>query len=600
MKPWTNSTALTSKLLKDITGMLVYGDPQFEIESGELIRRLAAFLHNSEQANLDDCRDLLVPAGQFEQAAADHLEKSGEWPLWSQPVQGITDTAARIFVSRFDGQNEKSPVAQLSDLSNFPACILNVKIPEGFAFYSLFPEQYVVAARAWAHSIATQQAGRVGTAFIVGLRSIGTTLSAVVMAALRMIGWDVQRITVRPRGDPFSRTVELPKISKTFDYALVVDEGPGMSGSSMAAACQALLQGGFSEKQVIFFPGHDKDPGPAASVTVRSCWERLPRAYAPLSTLRWSGAGLKDILVKETERLLSNPVVEIQDLSAGAWRKHLFPAGEDWPAIAPNFERMKFRIMCENREAVLWKFAGLGLSPRGEATILSEQMRRQYFLAQAGYTPPALKGAGFLALPWINGHALTAADFDDVWERIVDYLVIAAREPLGKAKQEHAFSRLKEILYWNTQKDFGDDLAQELKCFSATLEHPWNLPAYGDGRMAPHEWIRSNGGTIFKADSCSHDFDHTIVGEQSILWDVAAVFVEWNLNPIERERFLSRIADRLGIKVNSALARFYELSYAAFKLGLFTYALEGAHGIPDEEQRLKKALTRCREILSRM
>ena len=43
---------------------------------------------------------------------------------------------------------------------------------------------------------------------VVGVRSIGTSLSAAVAAGLRASGSDVCRTTVRPAGDPFNRTVE--------------------------------------------------------------------------------------------------------------------------------------------------------------------------------------------------------------------------------------------------------------------------------------------------------------------------------------------------------------------------------------------------------
>src|SRR5207248_4140661 len=115
---------------------------------------------------------------------------------------------------------------------------LTVKIPEGFAFYALYPEQYCLAALHW---LADHKTASPRRAAVVGIRSIGTTLSAVVSAALGAAGWEVQRLTVRPTGHPYSRQAEITReeLGEAV-WGLVVDEGPGQSGSSMAATAAAL------------------------------------------------------------------------------------------------------------------------------------------------------------------------------------------------------------------------------------------------------------------------------------------------------------------------------------------------------------------------
>src|SRR5205814_7722381 len=89
---------------------------------------------------------------------------------------------------------------------------------------------------------------------IVGIRSIGTTLTAVVRAAACARGVDADRITVRPQGDPYNRELAFstPELRWVRDRAgrgavfLVVDEGPGRSGSSFLTTAEALERVGVS------------------------------------------------------------------------------------------------------------------------------------------------------------------------------------------------------------------------------------------------------------------------------------------------------------------------------------------------------------------
>ena len=146
----------------------------------------------------------------------------------------------------------------LDRLRSFGDAQVIVKVPEGFEFYSLYPEQYISAARHFLHAGAAPDRGE-QRALVLGIRSIGTTLSAVVKVALENSGWHVKRMTVRPHGHPYERKVEL-QISRgeSFDWALIVDEGPGISGSSMAAVAQSLQQAGLPREAIVFLPGHTR------------------------------------------------------------------------------------------------------------------------------------------------------------------------------------------------------------------------------------------------------------------------------------------------------------------------------------------------------
>jgi hypothetical protein len=90
----------------------------------------------------DARRRLLIEAGQLEQALADRL---GNDPL-VQRVMTVTDLAADAFL----GYADLGPIQKaLAEIELPPDLTVRVKVPEGFAFYALYPEQYAEAARRW-------------------------------------------------------------------------------------------------------------------------------------------------------------------------------------------------------------------------------------------------------------------------------------------------------------------------------------------------------------------------------------------------------------------------------------------------------------------
>jgi hypothetical protein len=64
--------------------------------------------------------------------------------------------------------------------------------------------------------------------------------------------------------------------AQSTEYA-VVDEGPGLSGSSFAAVATALEEAGARPDRIRFFPSHLGEPGPEASEAVRARWATTPR-----------------------------------------------------------------------------------------------------------------------------------------------------------------------------------------------------------------------------------------------------------------------------------------------------------------------------------
>jgi hypothetical protein len=212
--------------------MLVYGDHFDEVDA----RQALDFVHLRFAAG--DRLSALVEAGRLAQALVDEDEhRDPECMRFLLAIaQGAPPPPLRV---------ERRPV--------------KLRLPEGYAFYAVYPKLYAQAARSAPRRMQ-----------VIGIRSIGTSLAAVVAAAC---GGPVP-ITVRPRGHPFDRRVTLPRIDPRRHFA-VVDEGPGLSGSSFISVAEALLEQGVPLSRIHLFPSHGNPPGSCAS-SGRSCASTLP------------------------------------------------------------------------------------------------------------------------------------------------------------------------------------------------------------------------------------------------------------------------------------------------------------------------------------
>lgn len=552
--------------------MIVYGDPSFHGSLHELISRLrqrASFLGalTGEPEKLLDClREFLIEAGEIEQAGEDEPEIA---PHLLDALRATADRAAEAFhavllgVADFKHRVDRAlcSIDELLELAiHQPDVKVRVKTPEGFALYTLFPEQYVVSSGNW----AAEQGDRRAAVIVIGVRSIGTTLSAVVRAALNAAGRHAHRITVRPSGHPFDRRVDLnPGELRGAEFAIVVDEGPGASGSSMASVARGLVDAGFDPSRITFLPGHGGEPGPHAPADVRRWWSTTRRYLVPLSDLRWSGRSLTQKLVERTERLLPQAVVEqVDDLSGGLWQDVLCSDAEPKPAAFPAFERTKYRCTLRDGCAVLWKFVGLG----ADAEKIVGQIASR---ADAGWTSrPMGRALGFVGLPWIEGRALSRRDLSpELLLQVGRYIRDSAGDALSMEEQSSAFERLRETLYWNSWESLGDEAAKrsrELSDVAARVVADQPTCSYGDGRLGPQEWIRTPTGSLQKVDCAGHDCDHTMVGRQPLMWDVAGAVIEWQLDGMRAAQLVNAIAPR----VAADLVRFYCAAYAAFRVGM--------------------------------
>ncbi len=141
--------------------------------------------------------------------------------------------------------------------------------PEGFAFYLLHPLSFRDLAR------EMHPAG--APAAVVGIRSIGATLSAIVAVAL-----EAERITVRPAGHPYDRVTTLdadqlqwvarPAARDAIFY--VVDEGPGFSGSSLLSTCEALERARVPPHRIVILCTAQPDPASLVATNAAQRWGR--------------------------------------------------------------------------------------------------------------------------------------------------------------------------------------------------------------------------------------------------------------------------------------------------------------------------------------
>ena len=521
---------------------------------------------------LESARDALIAAGQLEQALADR-EIFG--------AESVTDAAGEALIAAWHGL----PASHIADAAN-RACVLldgtigtgfvSVKTPEGFAFYALYPEQLIDAAELW--SARRRVNGRV---LVIGIRSIGTALSAVVKTALSGIGWEVQRLTVRPGGEPFARVATVPgEALAGCDWVIIVDEGPGMSGSSMAAVASACESRGVARERIAWMPSHHNGPGPAASGRVRALWGSIPAFVG-------RRPALAEIFAAETERILGKPVTELADFSGGLWRNHLYPGLAKGPAVCPWLERMKFRCRTTGSDALLWKFAGF----RG--VLLEADDRWRY--VEGLTAQPVAESNGFVATTWVRGRPVRSVN-DAFLERVGGYLATEPLEWLSEQDAMQARERLTLMVEVNLRNWLGEQASRAGLALWSGLD-PKPAPLCADPRLGLHEWLLCSDGDWVKTDASGHLHDHTVLGCQPLEWGVAATCNACN----ERRamRFIEIVRRRLGRRRGDLLAseriKAFRIAHAAFRLGELELALGSE--LAERQARIWREIRSVRRVL---
>ena len=466
-------------------------------------------------------------------------------------VAVATNTLAELLLS-------SPPTVPLSQLIGRLACVgppeqIAVSDPEGFAYYALHPLRY--AELAGALPLNSRHVA------VVGIRSIGTTLSAVVAAALRRRGVAAERITVRPQGHPFERRTEFSFGNRLWLAAqrarraefLVVDEGPGLSGSSFLSVGDALLQAGVPRNSITFLCAAQPDPSRLRARDAARRWPQF-RSYA----IRQSAP----------------PADASADFGGGLWRKHLFDLACNWPGSWVSMERSKFL----SRDGYqFFKFEGLG----HYGVKVAERARA---LADAGFAPDCEDAAeGYLA--YAREPALPATRMDlcpALLDRLAEYCAFRGTAFLEPSVN---LEELRAMAAWNLREEFGAPYQPR----AVDLEIV--RPVVADGRMQPHEWLLTQRG-ILKVDGASHGDDHFFPGPADIAWDLAGAITEWDLGDDAANYLVRRYAELSGDRPQRRLPAWLQ-AYTAFRLGYCKMAAESLAGSAEEERLLRDYRRYC-------
>ncbi|MCA1408768.1 hypothetical protein I6F26_08145 [Ensifer sp. IC3342] len=463
-------------------------------------------------------------------------------------------------------------------------CSLCVSEAEGYSFYGLYPESYAEAA---------MRSGLAANTTVIGIRSIGTSLSAMVAAAIGAAG----PVTLRPTGSPFRKRIAVaPRLSHrllrdpTVRFA-IVDEGPGLSGSSFGSVADWLEGHGVGDRRIHFFPGHKGGLGTESSSCHRKRWAASPRHVLDVDDLLFDGHQSLASWVSELIGPLERP---LEDISAGAWRKALRDDHHAWPPVDRRFERRKFLAHTAD-DTWLVKFAGLG--DVGQRKLLKARL-----LAEAGFTPPVAGLChGFLVEKWIAGRPLAPSELRQTTflEHLGRYLVFRVRRLPPLPTSGALLSNLYEMATVNTAEALGMAAALRLKVLLGNAERYQRFlqPVDTDNRLHRWEWLAGGERGFLKTDALDHSAAHDLIGRQDIAWDLAGAGVEFGLSTQQSAYLRAVVSEGCPRALNPDLQAVLELCYLAFQLGLWVSAKAAASA--EEVPRLEATASRYQKLLLR-
>jgi hypothetical protein len=181
------------------------------------------------------------------------------------------------------------------------------------------------------------------------------------------------------------------------------------------------------------------------------------------------------------------------------------------------------------------------------------------------------------------------------------YIAAVACPKLGAEQHETGTMRLAEMLYWNTWETLGDGPAERTRAIADDLRATgYSSHSYGDGRMAPHEWIRTHDSKIVKVDSAGHAWDHTCVGSQPVAWDIAGAIMEWGLDEEATRTLLEAFYSAGGEHIPLPALTFYHVAYAALRMGQCHMCANMSAHDPEEQGRLWSAYNRYKNQLEEL
>lgn len=495
--------------------------------------------------------DALIGAGELESALADAGSKA------TCKVACLTDVLAQAFVCGQKPCCEAAKSAEELLCSDLPAEV-TISPPEGFAFYALSPSDFTAGL-----SSLPTYCRHVG---VIGIRSIGTTLSALATADLKRRGTEAKRMTARPTGHPFDRKTDFTPEQETWIAGLrqraacflIVDEGPGMSGSSFLSVAEALEHEGVPADRIFLAGSREPD---------------LNALRAPDAARRWQRYHWRCVTSQVHEKYRDHVY-----FGADSWRARHFRADE-WPACWRQMERLKF---LSPNGATLYKFEGLG-------RFGHEVRERSERIAELGFGCRGENaGEGMTAYACVHGHPLRAQHLNnEIICKMAEYCAhrreFVAPDPVQQ--------QLPEMVAFNFDQEFGAAPPLDLEPLMC------HRPIVADGQMHPHEWMREENGRILKLDVATHGDDHFFPGPTDIAWDLAGAIVEWRMETGAANRLIGLYK---GLTADDPSARLpaYLLAYSVFRMGYCKMAAEAEKG-SGEAARLEFAYRFYRENVER-
>jgi hypothetical protein len=459
---------------------------------------------------------------------------------------------------------------------------VEISVPEGYAYYGVYPEMYLEAAKSFAQPLQRC------SAVCLGLRSIGSSLSAVVAAALEELGWSVQSWTLRPRGHPFERTPrvapELNEKLRSISHSrfLVIDEGPGISGSSFVGTGAMLRELGIPQHRITFFPSWRTEGSQLRSPAARDQWSSYKQVVTTFESV-WLDSG----------RLTQAFPGRLTDLSAGSWRHLMYPSSACFPAVQPQHERRKYLLAPAEatlaaQPPLLLKFAGLGVEAR--ANVL-----RGKALAQAGFSPaPLYLCHGFMATPFVEGKPVPVGHTPrEFLQRVAQYLAHLACAQ--RAEPTVADAELREMTVVNLNEALD---GEEFCRLERLLPRKWTeRPVALDAKMQSHEWLQTPTGYV-KTDAIDHHRDHFFPGCQDIAWDIAGAALELALDRPGRSFVVGEYRRLSHDHTITQRLPHFAIAYLAFRIGYATLAVEVLGSAHEDGQRFRTQAERYRRLLS--
>lgn len=535
--------------------MLIYGDHNERAAPEERARDINDRLRRAAltQCGFERHTELvaaLVEGGRLLQAIADadfRVRRCDRRTEATDELSGVLLTLGCAIRRSWDsGFEDAGTLPRLEPRFDW-AGELELRTPEGYAYYALYPEAYIEAARRLKLTAAPR---------VIGIRSIGTSLAAVVAGALDA----PSAVTIRPCGDPFQRTIAVdPELERNLlagdPHYVIVDEGPGQSGSSFAAVADWLQGRGVPSDRIALLTSHAGAPGSAAVETRRRWWSAVQREAGDF------GDTLGSRLAEWSRTVLGPLDADPEEISGGAWRRLRSGGEQDCPPVVSAWERRKYIVRARG-EPFLAKFAGLGRIGE-QKLVIARTLHSEKLVPE-----PLGLAHGFLIERWYEDAAPLQPHEKPLTE-IARYLGMRSRLLPAPRNSGANIEDLFVMIRRNLSVESGDRFAALLEPFvgrTGELECAI-FRVRTDNKVERQEWLRTSRGVLTKTDALDHHQAHDLIGCQDMAWDVAGVITEFKVDPEAVEGLVCAVEEWSTRLVDRPLLAFYRIAYLAFRLG---------------------------------